>query len=515
MKIQTFMNTSKVLITPMLVLFSMAAMAGPYGFDLHSVLAPKAAGMAGTTLAGDSGGPVEAVFGNPANLVDFRAGPGNENGANFTFGATFYYPEAVLTHENTGYNGGSGAIDNVADVLSFGDYKTRSQAELYTVPQIAFTQDLAGVGIPVVLGLGFSVVSGIGVDYRDEDATNGLGAEMIALGVNAGFGYKVLDNLDVGFAATISYSTLEAGFAGTDAQGHDYGIRYTLGADYALTDRTNIAFQYQTELQHSWDDAALLSNDAPDIANALADKYAPGRVGELRRDCVTNPDRSAGLGTWDCVEATGQTVDVDQPTNIALGISHKFNDHFRVMSDIIFKDWSEASFWNNFYHDQTAFSIGAELDRGPFTWRAGYGYANDPTKDNIQGNSLEGHDWACTGSQGHIGGCFPLAGPLGRQTWRYLQAAETPVIYEHRVTAGMTWDGFLAPFLSLDAHIAYQIEEDREYDYDGYGSLVFVEGGAPGPDAPDTVGFSSVDSDTVTEAEVESYHLGFALSWKF
>ena len=261
MKIQTFMNTSKVLITPMLVLFSMAAMAGPYGFDLHSVLAPKAAGMAGTTLAGDSGGPVEAVFGNPANLVDFRAGPGNENGANFTFGATFYYPEAVLTHENTGYNGGAGNLDNVADVLSNGDYKTRSQAELYTVPQIAFTQDLAGVGIPVVLGLGFSVVSGIGVDYRDEDDTNGLGAEMIALGVNAGFGYKLLDNLDVGFAATISYSTLEAGFAGTDAQGHDYGIRYTLGADYALTDHTNIALQYQTELQHSWDDAVLLSND--------------------------------------------------------------------------------------------------------------------------------------------------------------------------------------------------------------------------------------------------------------
>ena len=91
------------------------------------------------------------------------------------------------------------------------------------------------------------------------------------------------------------------------------------------------------------------------------------------------------------LDATGHTVDVDQPENIALGISHKFNDHFRVMSDIIFKDWSDASFWNRFYHDQTAFSIGAELDRGPFTWRAGYGYANDPTKDNIQGQSLEGH----------------------------------------------------------------------------------------------------------------------------
>ena len=383
------------------------------------------------------------------------------------------------------------------------------------MPQIAVTQDLAGVGIPVVLGLGFSVVSGIGVDYRDEDATNGLGAEMIALGVNAGFGYKLLDNLDVGFAATISYSTLEAGFAGTDAQGHDYGIRYTLGADYALTDRTNIALQYQSELQHSWDDAILLSNDFPEIRGALRSKYAPGAFG-TGGSCAAS-DRNAGLnlgdpgyvggGTWDCVNATGHTVDVDQPTNIALGVSHKFNDHFRVMSDIIFKDWSEASFWNRFYHDQTAFSIGAELDRGPFTWRAGYGYANNPSKDNIQGQSLEGFNFACTGSQGHIGGCFPLAGPLGQQTWRYLQAAETPVIYEHRVTAGMTWDGFLAPFLTLDAHVAYQIEEDEEYDYTGYGQLdlsqEFLHNANVG------------DSDTITEAEVESYHLGFALSWKF
>ena len=73
MKIQTFMNTSKVLITPMLLLFSMAAMAGPHGFDLHNVLSPKAAGIAGTNLAGDSGGPVEALYGNPANLADFQS----------------------------------------------------------------------------------------------------------------------------------------------------------------------------------------------------------------------------------------------------------------------------------------------------------------------------------------------------------------------------------------------------------------------------------------------------------
>ena len=511
MKIQTFMNTSKVLITPMLLLFSMAAMAGPHGFDLHNVLSPKAAGIAGTNLAGDSGGPVEALYGNPANLADFQAGPGNENGANFTFGATIYYPEAVIDHTAAAGDGNF----NIADVLAVDSYKTRSQTEFYTVPQIAVTQDLAGVGIPVVLGLGLSVVSGIGVDYRDEDDTNGLGAEMIALGVNAGIGYEVNDKLDLGVALTVTYATLEAGFAGTTAQGHDYGVRYTFGADYHLTHATDIALQIQTELKHSWDDAILLSNDTVQIACALVEKYG----GTTRADntaygggCI------GGQGTWDSVETSGHTLDVDQPANIALGISHKFNDDFRVMSDIIFKDWSEASFWNRFYHDQTAFSIGAELDRGPFTWRAGYGYANNPTKDNIGAGSLEGHNWACTGSQGHLGGCFPLADGLtgqatdrlGSQTWRYLQATETPVIFEHRVTAGLTWDGFLAPFLALDLHASYQIEEDYEYDQEGYGS--FTIGGDPGNQIIQT---SLDESGTVTEAEVESYHVGFALNWKF
>ena len=132
------------------------------------------------------------------------------------------------------------------------------------------------------------------------------------------------------------------------------------------------------------------------------------------------------------------------------------------MSDVIFKDWSEADFWERFYHDQTAFSIGAELDRGPITWRAGYGYANDPTRDGgPEARGLEGHRWACTGSPGHIGGCFPLTGGLGAQTWRYLQATETPVIFEHRVTAGLTWDGFLAPFLALDVHAAYQLTKKK------------------------------------------------------
>ena len=103
-----------------------------------------------------------AVFGNPANLADFQGG------TNFTFGATLYYPEVIVRHDVGTMRGPTN------DVLggAIGPIHTKSRAEPYAVPQIAVTQDLAGVGVPVVLGAGLSVVSGIGVDYRGADGVD-------------------------------------------------------------------------------------------------------------------------------------------------------------------------------------------------------------------------------------------------------------------------------------------------------------------------------------------------------
>jgi len=441
MKGEQFMKIKKGLfgssLVLLLILASAQVAAGPYGFDLHNVLSPRAAGIAGTNIAGDTMGPVEATFGNPANLTDFQGG------THFTFGASVYYPEVLARHRRG---------DAPGPIADRPDFNVRSSANPYVVPQIAVTQDLAGVGVPVVLGVGLSVVSGIGVDYRRDDATLGTGAELIFLGVNAGAGYEVNDHLDVGAAITVTYAMLDAGLLGSNAQSHDYGARLTLGADYHLTDHTDIGFYYQTKLHQQWDDSILLSDGGDTIA-------------------------------------TYEHLSMQQPMNLAFGIAHEFTPHFRVMSDVIFKKWSDANFWERFYHDQTAFSIGAELDQGPYTWRVGYGYANDPTRDRIKAEPLSGKSHVCAGIPG-AGPCLPLTGEDGLNTWRYLQAMETPVIYEHRVSAGMTWDGFIAPFLTLDTHVAYQIREHYDYTYVNH------------PKAN-------------TELGVSSYHAGFALTWNF
>jgi len=462
-----------------------SAVAGPHGFDLHNTLSPKAAGMAGTNIAGNNSGPVEAVFGNPANLADFyNARTGGQTGTNFTFGATLLYPDANAEH--TGAVTGAIRPGPTADSA----YDVDSTTDIFPVPQIALTQDLSGVGVPIVLGAGLSVISGIGVDWRRDPGTLGAGAELVILGVNLGAGYEVSPAFDVGFAATISYATLDAVVGGSSGLVHDIGFRATLGGDYHLSDSTDIGFYYQTELKQNYNDFLLLSNGCDAAVSGCGTAFVTG----------ANGNDAAGTAISN-QQAEYSNLDVEQPSNIAFGISHKFNDDLRIAADVIYKQWSEASFWKRLYHDQTAVSVGGEYDHGAWTFRAGYGYANDPKRERVEALSLEGYNYVCTGTPGFGGSCLPLTqldasapgsaatGVIGRAFWSWFQAMNTPVIYKHRLTAGFTYHGFLAPFLDLDMHAGYQFREKEEY--------------------------STAEISEHTELDVKAWHTGFALTWAF
>ena len=197
-----------------LSLGSAGAIAGPHGFDLHNVLNGASASFAGTSIA-HTEDPVSAVFGNPATLAQYFGG------THFMFGATFYMPRATMVHDGSAGFAVSGhtTLDTLVEVggssstegVSAFAFDSTSKADVYAVPTVAVTQDLSGLGIPVVLGVGVSATSGIGVDYRHTSNSLGAGAELINLGVNAGIGMKMSDTLDVGVAMTITYAMLEAG----------------------------------------------------------------------------------------------------------------------------------------------------------------------------------------------------------------------------------------------------------------------------------------------------------------
>ncbi|MBT3505872.1 MAG: hypothetical protein HN475_08930 [Piscirickettsiaceae bacterium] len=430
------------LSTALLAATSTGVMAGPYGYDLHNVLAPVSASMAGTSIAKPLDN-VSALFGNPAGLSEFR-------GTEFTFGATWYKPSAVLEHNGS-----------ITGAVGGGAFKQSNRNEGYIVPQIAVTQDLRGLGIPGTLGAGVTVTNGIGVEYRKEPNSLGASAELIYVGANFGLSWDLTENLTLGAAATTTYAMLDLGLASTSANTHDIGFKGSLGLTYKLPHATQVGVFYHSELRQDFDDIIQTSPGAPALSS--------GNTGEF-----TN-------------------LVIEQPRTLGIGISNEMlmDGNLYLAADVMYKNWANADFWQDVYVDQWIFSMGGQYTMGPWEFRAGYGYADDPTRENVKGLTQLAN--ACAGLPANCTAIPTGSGAIGIAVTEYLQAAQTQVIYRHRVTAGVGYKGFLAPFLDLDMHAAYQLEEDRDY------------GGSPG-------GLIAVNH---TNSEVSSWHAGFALTWHF
>lgn len=428
---------------------STSVMAGPYGYDLHNVLAPVSGSMAGTSIAKPLDN-VSAVFGNPAGLSEFR-------GTEFTFGATWYKPSAVLDHD--------GSVTGAA-------FKQSNRNEGYLVPEVAVTQDLRGLGIPGTLGAGVTATNGIGVEYRKDPRTLGASAELIVIGANFGLSWDFTENLTLGAAMTTTYSMLDLGLLSTSAQTHDIAFKGSLGAIYKLPHATQIGMFYHSELRQDFDD--IIQTSPSSGSQTLAQVTANGSL------FTANDGRTTNLV-------------IEQPRTLGIGISNEMfmNGNLYLAADIMYKNWANADFWQDIYKDQWIFSMGAQLTQGPWEFRAGYGYADDPTRENVQGLTQLAN--ACAGLPG---GCTVVptgSSDLGISVTEYLQAAQAQVIYRHRISAGVGYKGFLAPFLDLDMHVAHQFETDRNY------------GGSPNGAVP----FNH------TNSEVSSWHAGFALTWHF
>jgi long-chain fatty acid transport protein len=489
-----------------LSLGSAGAIAGPHGFDLHNVLNGASASFAGTSIA-HTEDPVSAVFGNPATLAQYFGG------THFMFGATFYMPRAQMQHDGSAghavsqtggvltdrsHNGTANLVHS--DGVGRYAFDSRSAQDLYAVPQVAVTQDLSGLGIPVVLGVGVTATNGIGVDYQHSSNSIGAAAELINLGVNAGIGMKMSDTLDVGVALTITYAMLEAGLTGSGTQKHDLGFRGTIGARKHMGN-TTIGMYYQGELEHQY-------------ANLHVTSMAGGHAAITESMLKTKTHSPNGITcNGDAGLVCRQDLEVQQPWNIGLGIAHNLDANTMVMLDFTHKKWSEAKFFNEFYDDQNVVSIGIQKTMGNLKLRAGYGYADDPLLSTVK----IGSEVASIGGVDINGNTY--TSPMYGLFMSYFQAMETPVIYKHRITAGLGVESFLGvPFLSLDAHVAMQLEEEK-----CFGSGQDGQTAATGYYADATVGTAlgaglasaGCTAKDHTKATVSSFHMGGALTWAF
>ncbi len=369
-----------------------------YGYDIHNTLAPAAGAMGGTSLARPQD-LVSAIYANPATVTQFK-------GTQFTFGVTFFQPEVELKHD--------GSVTGVA-------YHADSKTDIFPVPEIGVTQDLSGLGIPAVLGIGLSATSGVGADFRDEPASLGTGAELIVFGVNVGGGYRLNERLSVGAMATVSFAQLDAGLSSTSAETHDFGYRGTFGLTYDLLDDTTVGVYYQMSQRHEFDNL-----------------FQTGLVGG--------------------VLPTFENTSVEQPANFGIGIANSslLDGNLLLAFDYIFKNWEEAAFWEDIYEDQHVFALGGQYSMGKWRFRCGYSYAEQPNIENP--TKLGSLAQVVTGPGGLV---LPVAGNTA--LIQYLQATQAELIWEHRLSAGFGYKDFLMPGLDADLQMGWFFENNEDF----------------------------------------------------
>ena len=186
-------------------------------------------------------------------------------------------------------------------------------------------------------------------------------------------------------------------------------------------------------------------------------------------------------------------------------------NNLMVMADLTHKKWSEAHFFKEFYDDQNVVSIGVQKTMGNLKLRAGYGYADDPLLSQVQ----QGQEIQTIGGVNVMGESY--TSPMYGLFMSYFQAMETPVIYKHRVAVGLGVENFLGvPFLSLDSHVALQLEEDKCFGSGQTGLATSKSfGAAVGTSLTNTADVSGCTASDHTKATVSSFHLGGALTWSF
>jgi hypothetical protein len=284
-----------------------------------------------------------------------------------------------------------------------------------------------------------------------------------------------------------------------------------------------LGMYYQGELEHQYANLHVTSMHGNSFATTQADgsatpldstAFGGGTTANAAVNAAINAAiKCNGDGVGELGAVCRQDLKVQQPWNIGLGMAMDMGNGMLVMADFTHKAWSDAHFFNEFYDDQNVVSIGIQKTMGNMKLRAGYGYADDPLLSQVK----QGVEVATIGGVSVAGNTY--SSPMYGLFMSYFQAMETPVIYKHRIAVGLGVESFLGvPFLSLDAHAAVQLEEDKcfgagqasytssTFDSTNAAKGIAIQGGLA------DYGCAAADH---SKATVSSFHVGGALTWSF
>jgi long-chain fatty acid transport protein len=163
---------------------------------------------------------------------------------------------------------------------------------------------------------------------------------------------------------------------------------------------------------------------------------------------------------------TSYDVHMDLPQNLGFGIANTSLMDGRLLlgADVLYKLWDDAAMYEAVYDNQWVLQFGTQLTQGRFRWRAGYVWAENPVSDTPGLN---------------LGGVVP---PGGLPAIRYAQAL-LAVTSQHRMSLGVG-----------------MVDVLPGVDFDMMGGGMF---------------YDSEQLGQFTTSSIESYWLGFGLTWRF
>lgn len=433
MQIHSVLKKSVIATGVAVALASGGAQAISTGTDLNLSAKAAAGGMAGAAYVRPQEASA-AVFGNPATLTQFK-------GFNMNFGASLLMIEE-LKNEQFGTITGGGFAGSYSN-------ESISDADNYIVPDLGITLEIAP---GLVVGTGLEVDAGLGGDYRDDPVmllgdTSGVGlvnftvpinVELISFNANLAAGYEVNDKLSVGAALTVGFGLFQLGttgstqnlsvlsgilgsspafddFGGTTSSVHDIGFGGSLGATYKVQDGVMVGASLKSPVEYNF-----------------------------RNAMYSSIDLAQGGDGW-------QDITMEQPLEMIVGVALEdvLIPNLLVEIDYIWKQWSEASGYQDAYEDQWMLAIGGQYTMGNWKFRLGYSYADEVLK-KVPNSTLSNLNGI---------GSIPLSdgdgfnGGLGTDIVAAFQTALVPVIWQHTVTAGLGYN--LTENIRVDAYAAY------------------------------------------------------------
>jgi len=413
---------SFIFIIAMVILGMVGGVYATNGDNMIGV-SPASRGMGGTGV-GMPVGPSDTIFRNPAWMSYY-------DGFHLSFGGILFMPTVKARIQNP--MGDSG-------------WQT-SKADTFGVPEVGLITQLSD---RLTFGLGMFGVSGMGVDYRNNNDLQSAMGRDLNMHTNFQFmrfipsvAYKVNDALSIGGGVHLAYGSLDMGavmcadaadpntcWNAGGGQSQDFGIGAHLAVAYRINDSIFAGMTYETPLSMTYE--RLFDSD--------------------------------GDGEY-------EAMDLTQPQEVAFGVGMIPLDNVKLTADLRWINWSDADGYKDFqWKDQWVIAVGGEYRPIPkLALRAGWNYAKTPIReeDGLQGYPMSDNSIPDFNS------------PFGDFNIAFFNLIGFPAITEHHITLGLGYE--FTESMSVD--LAYKHAFEKEVTSKG----TYYDMGACSAGCPTTI----------------------------